>query len=226
MLNWSFNKKEDIITSPEPKIETSENKYNGEKVLVFLTENLKKFDYFEGMIVKDRAKKLRNDLLIPENLFYIDREEAENNANYKQVIPYCVISRGFTTFYYQRSQKSSENRLHDLWSIGVGGHINPCDGLSNETIVNACKREIEEEVNFSEMINAGIVGLINDDSDAVNSVHFGVVFHLKLPATAAFSVKDQALTNGGFLKTDILKVEEKNWEKWSNLVLEEYLRKI
>lgn len=202
------------------------NKYNGEKVLVVLTEMFKKYDYFEGMIVRDRAKKLRDKLLIPENMFYIDRDEAENNPNYKQIIPYCVISRGTATFCYQRSKIGSENRLHDLWSIGVGGHINPCDGLSNETIVNACKRELDEEVKFSSLRNAGFVGIINDDSNLVNSVHLGIVYHVKLTDHSSFEVKEDALANGSFIASEVVKIEDKNWENWSSLVIKEYLRKI
>lgn len=234
MSKWSWDKiLDDILNKPvDDVIYTTtknplyEKKYNGEKVLVVLTEMLKKYDYFEGMIIKDRAKNLRDKLLIPENMFYIDRDEAENNANYKQVIPYCLISRGDETFCYQRSKSGSENRLHDLWSLGVGGHVNPCDGLTNESITNACKRELEEEVSFSNLKNAGFVGLINDDSDSVNSVHFGIVYHVKLNENSYFNVKEDALSNGSFLKTAELKNEYKNWEKWSNLILEEYLKKI
>jgi len=232
MSKWSWDKiLDDILSKPADDTTTTkeplyEKKYNGEKVLVVLTEMLKKYDYFEGMIIKDRAKNLRDKLLISENMFYIDRDEAENNANYKQIIPYCLISRGDETFCYQRSKSGSENRLHDLWSLGVGGHVNPCDGLTNESITNACKRELEEEVSFSNLKNAGFVGLINDDSDSVNSVHFGIVYHVKLNENSYFNVKEDALSNGSFLKTAELKNEYKNWEKWSNFILEEYLRKI
>lgn len=230
MSNWSWDKILDDILDKKENTTTTEKayipKYNGEKVLVFNTEYLKKYDYFEGMIVKDRAKNLREKLLTPEYMFYMDRDEAENNANYKQVIPYCVVSRADTTFYYQRSNKSSENRLHQLWSLGIGGHINPCDGLTNEAITNACKREFEEEVSCSKLTSAGFVGLINDDSDLVNSVHFGVVYHIKIDRDSTFETKELALQNGTFKYTNQLKTEDLNWENWSSLVLREFLRKI
>ncbi len=225
MLKWSWDKIEKEVKEQENKNEYI-SKYNGEKVLVFNTELLKNYDYFQGMIVKDRSKKLRDQLLVEENMFYIDRDEAENNTNYKQIIPYCIVTSGNKIFSYQRSKKGSENRLHDLWSLGIGGHINPCDGIGSESITNACKREFEEEVTFSNIKNAGFVGLINDDSNAVNAVHFGVVFHIKLENGSTLETKDEALSNGKFLYTDIIKVEERNWENWSNLVLEEYIRKL
>ena len=227
MFNWSFEKikkevEENISTTPCVNV----NKYGSEKVLVVLTETLKMFDYFQGMIVSDRAKNLKDKLLNTENMFYIDRNEAENNANYKQIIPYCVISRGNETFCYQRSKKGSENRLHDLWSLGVGGHINPCDGLNNETIINACKRELSEEVEFSSLKNAGFVGLINDDSNEVSSVHFGIVYHVKLNQKSTFSTKEDALSNGYFIETNDIKTIDKNWENWSKLVIDEFIKKI
>lgn len=225
MLKWSWDKIEKEVKEQENKNEYI-SKYNGEKVLVVLTETFKKHDYFEGMIVKDRAKKLRDQLLVEENMFYIDRDEAENDAKYKQIIQYCVVTSANKIFSYQRSKKGSENRLHDLWSLGIGGHINPCDGIGSESITNACKREFEEEVKFSSLKNAGFVGLINDDSNLVNSVHLGVVYHVKLTEHSILEAKDEALANGTFFETEVLKIEDKNWENWSLLVIKEYLRKI
>lgn len=221
MSKWSWDKIENEINDSEKYV----SKYKGEKVLVFSTNKLKEIDYFEGMIVRDRAKNLRDKLLIAENLFYVDRDEAENNKDFKQVIPYCLVTCDDKIFCYQRSNKGSENRLHELWSFGIGGHINPCDGIGEESITNACKREFEEEVSVTKINNAGFVGLINDDSDFVNSVHFGIVFHVKLNSGAILQTKDEALSNGKFLFTEIVKIEDKKWEKWSELVLKEYLRK-
>ncbi len=236
MGNWKWeeilediglsNKKQEVATTPDVLREEVkyEPKYNGEKVLVFKTEKLKD-DSFQGFLIGENAKLLREKILSVDNMFYIDRDIAENDKSYKQVIPYCLINRGDSIFCYQRSKSGSENRLHDLWSLGVGGHVNPCDGFDKETITNACKREIEEEVEFSKLKNAHFVGLINDDSNDVSSVHFGVVYSVNLFDNSSFRVKEESLAEGSFLKKEIVKIEDKNWENWSNLIVEKYLRK-
>ncbi|MBF0203073.1 MAG: phosphoesterase [Desulfamplus sp.] len=60
-------------------------------------------------------------------LHWLDRPSAEKDKNFKQIIPYIIIQAesGNLTAIYRR--KGSESRLHDLWSIGIGGHINPLD---------------------------------------------------------------------------------------------------
>ena len=199
-------------------------KYNGEKVLVFKKELLNEELSFQGMLTGEKASNIKNKILIPENLFYIDRDIAENDLNYKQVIPYCIFTKNDQLFIYQRSKHGSENRLHDLWSVGVGGHINPCDGNDTETIGNACKREIEEEVQFSDPHSVRLVGVINDDSSTVNAVHFGVVFHIHLKDEKSFKPIDKALVNGEFKHTKATVVSDINWEDWSVHVIRNYLR--
>jgi predicted NUDIX family phosphoesterase len=199
-------------------------KYNGEKVLVFKKELLTQDFSFQGMLTGEKASFIKNKILTPENLFYIDRDTAENDLNYKQVIPYCVFTKNDQLFIYQRSKHGSENRLHDLWSVGVGGHVNPCDGNNIETIGNACKREIEEEVQFSDPHSVRLVGVINDDSSTVNAVHFGVVFHVHLKDGTPFNTIDKALANGGFKHKKTTVISDVNWEDWSVHVIRNYLR--
>lgn len=74
---------------------------------------------------------------IDESIFYtlcaqsgfswMDRNQVETQPWYKQIIPYIVIQTAdlLQTAVYRR--QGSETRLHDLWSLGIGGHINPVD---------------------------------------------------------------------------------------------------
>ncbi len=219
ILDSAFSKKDDSTTEP-PKI----SKYNGEKVLVFKTSIIEEQDKFQGMISGDKAKNFREKYLVPENLFYIDRDIAENDPSYKQLIPYCFITRTNELFYYGRSKKGSEERLHNLFSLGVGGHINPCDGNDKETIAAACKRELDEEIEYTNFNGGVFAGLINDDSDAVNSVHFGVVFHIQLKSGGIVKPKEAKLINADFGSISGLSVSNMNWENWSVFLLREYIR--
>ncbi len=83
--------------------------------------------------------KKRSVSKIDENIFYNacaesdfawkDRSRVEMDPSYKQIIPYIVIQTRdiLKTAIYRR--KGSEKRLHDLWSMGLGGHINPVDDI-------------------------------------------------------------------------------------------------
>lgn len=63
--------------------------------------------------------------------YWIDRPSAEQNRSFKQLIPYVLIQAemGALTAIYRRG--GGESRLHDLWSMGIGGHINPSDTLQD-----------------------------------------------------------------------------------------------
>lgn len=72
---------------------------------------------------------------------FVDREQAEANPAWKQWIPYCMLRCGdWSTaavpstaeddrgvLLVQRTKKGGETRLHESWSIGLGGHIEPID---------------------------------------------------------------------------------------------------
>jgi predicted NUDIX family phosphoesterase len=85
-----------------------------------------------------------------------------------------------------RGDKGGEARLLEKISIGFGGHINPIDEKTSsrkcmrEIYYNALFREINEEVEVSSKFEDHIVGLINDDSNAVGRVHIGIVHHWSL----------------------------------------------
>jgi len=53
-----------------------------------------------------------------------DRSHCETNPTYLQLIPYIIlVSDNDEVFIYKRGQKGNEDRLHQLFSIGLGGHI-------------------------------------------------------------------------------------------------------
>jgi len=190
-----------------------------EKVMVFNSSIIKNNYNFQGVVSGEDVETISSEVFKPQNLLYIDRDVAEKDFNYKQIIPYCIFTKGDLVFVYERSKSGSETRLHNLLSIGVGGHINPCDGNNVEAVNSACKREIMEEVSFLTEDQITPIALINDDSDEVNSVHFGVVYHIKLNQDSIFIPVDKALSNGTFKTFDELLLDESRIEKWSKLVI-------
>jgi predicted NUDIX family phosphoesterase len=100
------------------------------------------------------------------------RPAMERDRSFKQVIPYLVLRDGDRYFLMRRSRAGADARLHDRYSIGVGGHLNPGDG----GLMGGLRREWEEELVAGFTPEFRLVGLLNDDTTEVGAVHLGVVF--------------------------------------------------
>jgi predicted NUDIX family phosphoesterase len=100
------------------------------------------------------------------------RPAMETDPSYKQVIPYLVLRDGPDWFLMQRTRAGGDSRLHDRWSIGVGGHLNPGDA----DLAGGLAREWREELIAAFEPGYRFVGLLNDDTTDVGRVHLGVVY--------------------------------------------------
>jgi predicted NUDIX family phosphoesterase len=103
---------------------------------------------------------------------YRPRDAMERDPAWKQVIPYLVLRDGPDYFLMQRTRGGRDERLHDRFSIGVGGHLNPGDGGLGPGLL----REWQEELVADFVPPFTPIGLLNDDTTDVGRVHLGVVF--------------------------------------------------
>lgn len=159
---------------------------------------------------------------VREHGFFIERRYTENDSGFKQIIPYAIITQGDQVLVLNRTNKQGEARLHNKRSIGVGGHINPVDGIE-QPLCNGCRREIEEELFIDEDFEPVPVGIINDESNPVGSVHFGVVHHVKL-RDGKVRVRETAMMKAEFIAMDELKElagqNDTPFETWSSLIIQ------
>ena len=93
--------------------------------------------------------------------FFMRRGDAEVDPAHKQVIPYLVLRDGERWFLMRRTRAGGDARLHDRWSIGVGGHLNPGD----VDVHGGLRREWGEELEADFEPAYAPVGLLNDDTD-------------------------------------------------------------
>ncbi len=160
-----------------------------------------------------------------ESSLFLPRDEVEEDPSYKQIIPYAVVSHaspstGEQWFLMKRKKGGGEKRLHNLFSLGVGGHINPVDDRIDPGIVErALLREVEEELSVPEPRAISTIGLLNDDSNPVGSVHFGIVFKISIQ-DANVSVREVEQLEGSFVPCDALGEKAENMETWSRLICE------
>jgi predicted NUDIX family phosphoesterase len=115
------------------------------------------------------------DLILKKG-FFVERREAETEPSWKQCIPYCLLTHQDQILLLERLPAQTETRLHGLLSIGIGGHINPCDleGPSH-LIENSAHREIQEEARVELADPPQFLGFVNDDGTEVGAVHLGIV---------------------------------------------------
>jgi predicted NUDIX family phosphoesterase len=147
--------------------------------------------------------------------FFMRRGDAEDDPTHKQVIPYLVLRDGHRWFLMRRTRAGGDARLHDLWSIGVGGHLNPGDG----DVEGGLRREWAEEVvaDFEPAFEP--VGLLNDDTTPVGAVHLGVVFVADAGGRAV-TIREVDKLTGAFATTDDVAAVRDAMETWSRLVFD------
>lgn len=173
---------------------------------------------WQGLEERDPAAYL--DLIAKEKEF-LPRSAMETDATYKQIIPYLVFEHDNTYFLMQRQSNSTEQRLKNKYSLGIGGHIRQEDMQTN-SIIDWARREFEEEVDFQGSYTVKPLGILNDDSNPVGEVHVGFVL-LVQGDSHTISVKSE-LKSGTLLSLDQCALYYDTMESWSQIVFD-FLRK-
>jgi predicted NUDIX family phosphoesterase len=152
---------------------------------------------------------------IDEHGTFRRRGDAEDDPSWKQVIPYLALRDGDTIFLMRRSRAGGDVRLHDRYTIGVGGHVNPEDG----GVLGGLRREWQEEIaaDFEPVFEP--LGVLNDDDNAVGAVHLGLVFSADA-AGRPVAIRETEKLEGAFVPlSDVADVAEL-LETWSALLFD------
>lgn len=143
------------------------------------------------------------------------RPSMEVDPSFKQVIPYLVLRDGPRWFLMQRTRAGVDRRLHDRWSVGVGGHLNPGDG----DVHGGLAREWREELEADFQPDYRFVGLLNDDTTEVGQVHLGVVYVADAGGQPV-AVRETDKLTGGFAPAGSVRTVRDRLETWSRLVFD------
>jgi predicted NUDIX family phosphoesterase len=146
---------------------------------------------------------------------YEPRSAMEQDPSFKQVIPYLVLRDADRYFLMRRTRAGGDARLHDLYSIGVGGHLNPGDG----GLLVGLRREWEEELSATFMPEFQLVGLLNDDTTDVGRVHVGAVFEADAGGRPV-AIRETHKLEGSFAEPSKVAAVVDRMETWSRLVFE------
>ncbi|MGH8477920.1 MAG: hypothetical protein ACRER2_19510 [Methylococcales bacterium] len=149
------------------------------------------------------------------------RDALEEMPSFKQIIPYVVVRIGDRLLRYTRASSGGEDRLHGRMSIGLGGHIDLSDIVSDKdcvdlsaTFFKAAQRELEEEVGEADLIRADWIGVLVDQETQVGRVHIGVVGVWNLRSLPA-GTRDPGITDLCLCSYSELEQSRNQLERWS-----------
>ncbi len=192
-----------------------------EHVLVIPRSLFDQLGSFQGF--QPDAERYLAAILAPGANFFMERPAAEQDPSHKQIIPYSLFHHQGRYLCYTRGGASGEKRLVAKRSVGIGGHINPVDeshdGLGETLYFNGIEREIAEELVLGGSHRQRVIGLINDDSNEVGSVHLGVVHVFDLENDDVRSNED-AIQDLAFHPLAGLVAEKDSLESWSRICIE------
>jgi len=212
-------------SSTNPEI-SSGNKLD-KNIMVVAKSRLLASHYFNGFVPNSYYRYHSID-----QVEWVARDTVEQRFELKQIIPYVCLRHNRQLLTYRRTVKGSEQRLHNRISIGIGGHIKEeidnKPGLTFLDIIRmAMIREFNEEVSikWSEHGKHGRirqVGYVNDDTDDVGLIHFGVVYCLDLITSEVESIEllEDELADVRWL--DYLQLQQEaatsSLESWSRII--------
>ena len=162
----------------------------------------------------------------------IPRDEAEQAVDYKQIVAYVLVESEGRYLSYLRTSNTEEQRLRDLHSIGIGGHVNIGDSSQGvlfgephanmTTILEAVRREVHEEIRLDSPLlgEPELLCFINDDSNEVGRVHFGTVWLIRVLRPVARLRGERGVGRLEFAVLTSLHMSRQHFEPWSRLLID------
>jgi predicted NUDIX family phosphoesterase len=203
-----------------PKIE--------ESVFAVPTAKLwKLIPYKEKGFIEANSEVLKT---LVQNGQFRKRAELEEDPSFKQIIPYGIISCRDSFYLFKRTTGQREKRLHNKFTMGAGGHMNPGDPAASKEqyLTDELKRELSEEVrmlNGCQIENIEFIGFINDDTIPVGRFHIGLLYHIYVSNKEVYINETDKLTAEWIDKSALPEFYEE-METWSRIVFDFYITNI
>ena len=160
---------------------------------------------------------------IIENHSFMPRSEAEYNFDFKQVIPYVIIRNVNEYLLLKRTSRQTEKRLHNKYSLGIGGHINPAPSIPEENLItNGLYKELGEEILLDDPGKLRFIGVINDEGNSVSRVHLGLLYLLETISSKYQILESEKMTAQWVAKDRLIDFYD-NLETWSQIVYDNYI---
>jgi predicted NUDIX family phosphoesterase len=149
---------------------------------------------------------------------YNGRGSVEEDPMLKQPIPYLLLQARGLTFTYRRQKGGGEKRLHDLYSIGVGGHMRRMEEDPAANLEANLERELHEELHMDTPYVKEFIGFLNEDFTPVCQVHLGLVYRVVPEDPAKVSVAEERELKGEWLPAAEVDKRVPDMEVWSQVL--------
>lgn len=193
-----------------------------EDVIVFPASSIKRYISEPGL----HPIVLANSQALLQECKTMKRDDAERDFSVIQLISVFILSYGDRYLTYKRTKRLPESRLHGLYSMIFGGHINPDEALPLFNIFEPqygamlLLRELEEEVRIAQDMFPAVhyKGLLYDDSKEVSRQHLGIVYDVFLKSPK-YEIGERGFLMDSRLET-LKDIQQRlqNFENWSQLV--------
>src|SRR3989338_60687 len=100
-----------------------------EKILVVPKDRLFRngFNYFNGFLQSDHlSQTFLKNITLRDGKLILHTGEVEQDLSKKQIVTYTLVTteKNRETLFWMYKRKEGDKRLFDLYSFGVGGHVN------------------------------------------------------------------------------------------------------
>lgn len=150
------------------------------------------------------------------------RSQVEQDETVKQIIPYVCIRCGESYVLLQRTNKQSEARLHNKFSLGIGGHINDAEQAAPDLVDAGLQRELSEEITLTAGYSLTPLGIIYDSTTPVGRVHLGVVYELEA-CDQSFTLNEPDLMSARWVSAEELRAFRDRMETWSQILFDHHI---
>ena len=198
-----------------------------EDIIVFDRKILRQFFPHDGITTLDADSGLR---LIAET-YEMRRSDAEQNFDVVQLVSQFLVLHKKRIATHKRTRRLPESRLHGVWSMLFGGHLNsndvgplfgPFDPVNG---AHGITRELSEEVRIrGRRPSLQLVGGIYDPRREVSTQHLGVLYVVRVDDDSEIEIGERGfLQQLTFERVSELKARINNFENWSELVFRSML---
>jgi predicted NUDIX family phosphoesterase len=197
-----------------------------ELVFAFPTDGFwKLMTYKKKGLIRGNSEVLKK---IVQNGLFLRRSELEEDPSFKQIIPYAIISDKDSFYLFRRTSGQTEKRLHNKFSLGVGGHMNPDHSMEpkEQFIIDELKRELDEEVkllNGCLIEDIEFIGFINDDTIPVGSVHIGLLYNIHVSNKEVYINETDKMTADWIEKSNLAEFYGV-METWTKIAFDFYIK--
>jgi predicted NUDIX family phosphoesterase len=198
--------------------EELKEKYGNEEVLVVPLAVIQEL----GLDVEGYNPKTLEEMetiisKLEEASYFIPRWKSDDNPEEVELIAYISFGNPDMLFTYKRV-KNGDARGNGKWSVGIGGHINPCD--SKDLIYGSAIREIQEEVGVEvDLCELEPQGFIRCKQSAFDLDHLGI--HINVDFGIATVEEEDKMYAIGMINTPALKeLFYDQLENWTKIIID------